>query len=114
MPKKTPNGVSSAKKPPPPANLVDDFSALFGGRCCENMSFPVNWLLWSNFLGNVSFFFTGDPIFREFEEIPGESDERRKARWDREQRTKSRVVCVVVLVFALKLLVQTLTRKFWF
>lgn len=33
VPKKTPNGVSSAKKPPPPANLVDDFSALFGGRC---------------------------------------------------------------------------------
>ncbi|KAF3488359.1 hypothetical protein F2Q69_00054748 [Brassica cretica] len=67
VPKKTPNGVSSAKKPPPPANLVDDFSALFGG----------------------------DPIFREFEEIPGESDERRKARWDREQRTKSRVAQAV-------------------
>ncbi|XP_013666545.2 auxilin-related protein 2 [Brassica napus] len=67
VPKKTPNGVSSAKKPPAPANLVDDFSALFGG----------------------------DPIFREFEEIPGESDERRKARWDREQRTKSRVAQAV-------------------
>ncbi|KAF8109884.1 hypothetical protein N665_0089s0005 [Sinapis alba] len=67
VPKKTPNGVFSAKKPPPPANLVDDFSALFGE----------------------------DPIFREFEEIPGESDERRKARWDREQRTKSRVAQAV-------------------
>ncbi|CAN6908752.1 unnamed protein product [Brassica oleracea] len=67
VPKKTPNGVSSAKKPPAPANLVDHFSALFGG----------------------------DPIFREFEEIPGESDERRKARWDREQRTKSRVAQAV-------------------
>ncbi|KAJ4889607.1 Chaperone DnaJ-domain superfamily protein [Raphanus sativus] len=64
---KKPNGVSSAKKPPAPANLVDDFSALFGE----------------------------DPIFREFEEIPGESDERRKARWDREQRTKSRVAQAV-------------------
>jgi hypothetical protein len=50
---------------------VDDFSALFGE----------------------------DPIFRQFEEIPGESEERRKARWDREQRTKSRVVCLVMLVF---------------
>lgn len=39
VPKKTPNG--SAKKPPAPANLVDDFSALFGGICCENMSFPA-------------------------------------------------------------------------
>ncbi|KAJ0237453.1 J domain-containing protein [Hirschfeldia incana] len=67
VPKKTPNGVSSAKKPPAPANLVDNFSALFGE----------------------------DPIFREFEEIPGESDERRKARWDREQRTKSRVAQAV-------------------
>uniref|UniRef100_A0A1J3E9S2 Auxilin-related protein 1 n=1 Tax=Noccaea caerulescens TaxID=107243 RepID=A0A1J3E9S2_NOCCA len=69
VPKKTPNGVSSVKKPPPPApaNLVDDFSALFGE----------------------------DPIFREFEEIPGESEERRKARWDREQRTKSRVAQAV-------------------
>ncbi|CAH2033545.1 unnamed protein product [Thlaspi arvense] len=67
VPKKTPNGVSSAKKPPAPVNLVDDFSALFGE----------------------------DPIFREFEEIPGESEERRKARWDREQRTKSRVAQAV-------------------
>ncbi|CAH8351857.1 unnamed protein product [Eruca vesicaria subsp. sativa] len=67
VPKKTTNGVSSAKKPPAPANLVDDFSALFGE----------------------------DPIFREFEEIPGESEERRKARWDREQRTKSRVAQAV-------------------
>ncbi|KAL1208013.1 Auxilin-related protein 2 [Cardamine amara subsp. amara] len=67
VPKKAPNGVSSAKKPPAPANLVDDFSALFGE----------------------------DPIFREFEEIPGESEERRKARWDREQRTKSRVAQAV-------------------
>ncbi|KFK44269.1 hypothetical protein AALP_AA1G236200 [Arabis alpina] len=67
VPKKTPNGVLSAKKPPAPANLVDDFSALFGE----------------------------DPIFREFEEIPGESEERRKARWDREQRTKSRVAQAV-------------------
>lgn len=66
-PKKTPNGVSNAKKPPAPANLVDDFSALFGE----------------------------DPIFRQFEEIPGESEERRKARWDREQRTKSRVAQAV-------------------
>jgi hypothetical protein len=46
---------------------VDDFSALFGE----------------------------DPIFRQFEEIPGESEERRKARWDREQRTKSRVAQAV-------------------
>lgn len=38
VPKKTSNGVSSTKKPPAPTNLVDDFSALFGGRCCENMS----------------------------------------------------------------------------
>ncbi|KAG2321044.1 hypothetical protein Bca52824_014257 [Brassica carinata] len=67
VPGKTPNGVSTAKKPPAPANLVDNFSALFGE----------------------------DPIFREFEEIPGESDERRKARWDREQRTKSRVAQAV-------------------
>ncbi|XP_010498622.1 PREDICTED: auxilin-related protein 2-like [Camelina sativa] len=67
VPKKTPNGVSNAKKPPAPANLVDDFSALFGE----------------------------DPIFRQFEEIPGESEERRKARWDREQRTKSRVAQAV-------------------
>ncbi|VVA93453.1 unnamed protein product [Arabis nemorensis] len=67
VPKKTPHGVSSTKKPPAPANLVDDFSALFGE----------------------------DPIFREFEEIPGESEERRKARWDREQRTKSRVAQAV-------------------
>ncbi|XP_018441475.2 auxilin-related protein 2 isoform X2 [Raphanus sativus] len=65
--KKTTNGVSSAKKPPSPANLVDDFSALFGE----------------------------DPIFKEFEEIPGETEERRKARWDREQRTKSRVAQAV-------------------
>lgn len=90
--KKTTNGVSSAKKPPSPANLVDDFSALFGGRSCDNMSFPGNWLLCANFLGNVSLS-TEDPIFKEFEEIPGETEERRKARWDREQRTKSRVVC---------------------
>ncbi|KAL0704848.1 hypothetical protein Bca4012_071273 [Brassica carinata] len=68
VPKKTANGISSAKKPPPaPANLVDDFSALFGE----------------------------DPIFKEFEEIPGETEERRKARWDREQRTKSRVAQAV-------------------
>ncbi|XP_010477407.1 PREDICTED: auxilin-related protein 2 [Camelina sativa] len=67
VPKKTPNGVSNAKKPPAQANLVDDFSALFGE----------------------------DPIFRQFEEIPGESEERRKARWDREQRTKSRVAQAV-------------------
>ena len=58
--------------------------------------------------------FTEDPIFKEFEEIPGETEERRKARWDREQRTKSRVVCVVIFGFLLKLLVQTLTCKFWF
>ncbi|XP_023645501.1 auxilin-related protein 2 isoform X2 [Capsella rubella] len=64
VPKKTANGVSSVKKPPPPANLVDDFSALFGE----------------------------DPMFKQFEEIPGETEERRKARWDREQRTKSRVM----------------------
>ncbi|KAJ0257554.1 J domain-containing protein [Hirschfeldia incana] len=68
VPKKTTNGVSSGKKPPSaPANLVDDFSALFGE----------------------------DPIFKEFEEIPGETEERRKARWDREQRTKSRVAQAV-------------------
>ncbi|CAH8354568.1 unnamed protein product [Eruca vesicaria subsp. sativa] len=67
VPKKTTNGVSSAKKPPASTNLVDDFSALFGE----------------------------DPIFKEFEEIPGETEERRKARWDREQRTKSRVAQAV-------------------
>jgi hypothetical protein len=39
--KKTPNGVSNAKKPPAPANLVDDFSALFGGKYCKNISIPA-------------------------------------------------------------------------
>ncbi|XP_010551204.1 PREDICTED: auxilin-related protein 2-like [Tarenaya hassleriana] len=65
--KKTSSGVpSGVKKPVPPANLVDDFSSLFGA----------------------------DPLFGEFEDIPGESEERRKARWDRERRTKNRVVCL--------------------
>ncbi|XP_010539668.1 PREDICTED: auxilin-related protein 1 isoform X2 [Tarenaya hassleriana] len=66
--KKTSNGVqSSAKKPVPPANLVDDFSSVFGA----------------------------DPLFGEFEDIPGESEERRNARWDRERRTKNRVAQAV-------------------
>ena len=62
VPKKTANGVSSAKKPPAPANLVDDFSALFGGMSCENMSFSIKWLLWSNFLINVFSVYRGSFI----------------------------------------------------
>ena len=83
---------------------MDDFSALFGGMSCENMSFPAIGC----FLRNVSLFTEDPPIFKEFEEIPGETEERRKARWDREQRTKSRVVCFGHFYFLLNLLVQSL------
>ncbi|KAF3329152.1 Auxilin-related protein 2 [Carex littledalei] len=54
---------ASIPKPPSSVNMMDDLSAIFGGPSSSG---------------------------GEFQEINGESEERRKARWDREQRTKER------------------------
>ncbi|KAH0854993.1 hypothetical protein HID58_024516, partial [Brassica napus] len=87
VPKRTTNGVSSAKKPPAPAaNLVDDFLRFLEVLSCENMSFPAIGC----FLRNVSLFTEDPPIFKEFEEIQGRDRRRREERPDgivnREQR----------------------------
>ncbi|KAM7253108.1 hypothetical protein ACFE04_025726 [Oxalis oulophora] len=57
----------SVKKTTPSINMVDDLSSIFGGAS----------------------------VFGEFEEVEGETDERRKARLGRQQRTHHRVAQAV-------------------
>ncbi|XP_010471928.1 PREDICTED: auxilin-related protein 2-like isoform X2 [Camelina sativa] len=56
-------GSLSTKKPDAPAHVLDELFPLFGD----------------------------DPFLREFKAIPGESDKRRIARWEREQRIKKQM-----------------------
>ncbi|GAV71928.1 DnaJ domain-containing protein [Cephalotus follicularis] len=66
--KKAPSGVSSSmKKDPPVMNMFDGLSSYFGA----------------------------DPLFVEFDEFEGESDDRRKKRLGRHQRTQNRVAQAV-------------------
>ncbi|XP_075519770.1 auxilin-related protein 2-like [Primulina tabacum] len=61
--KKTSSGVSSnIKRASSTTNIIDDLSSIFGAA----------------------------PSSGEFQEIEGETDERRRARWEREQRTQER------------------------
>ncbi|XVF64499.1 hypothetical protein PTKIN_Ptkin09bG0174600 [Pterospermum kingtungense] len=48
-----------------------------------------------NEIDDLSFIFGGAPMFGEFEEISGESEERRRARLGRHQRTQDRVARAV-------------------
>ncbi|XP_071721903.1 uncharacterized protein [Rutidosis leptorrhynchoides] len=66
--KSTVRPPSSVKKPTPVSNMVDDFSSIFFG---------------------------GASMFGEFEEVEGESEERRKARMGRQQRTHHRMAQAV-------------------
>lgn len=52
------------------------------------LSLVVNWLIFFFWLADV----TGSS--GEFQEVEGESEERRKARLERHQRTQERAVCV--------------------
>ncbi|KAJ6930667.1 auxilin-related protein 1-like isoform X1 [Populus alba x Populus x berolinensis] len=45
----------------------------------------------TNALGDLSLIFGGATLSGEFEEVEGESEERRRARWDRHQRTRDRM-----------------------
>ncbi|GAB2277288.1 hypothetical protein Dimus_011996 [Dionaea muscipula] len=57
------------------ANIVDDLSSIFGGDCFETTSCP--------------------PSSGEFQEVEGESEERRRARLERHQRTQERAAKAV-------------------
>jgi hypothetical protein len=47
-------------------------------------------------LSNIDGFYSAKDamLSGEFEEVDGESEERRRARWDRHQRTRDRMVCL--------------------
>lgn len=73
---------------------ADDLSPLFGGSELGDLFSPSSIIGYSLiFLRHVSCS-TVDPSHGEFEEFPGESDKRRMARWEREQRIKNQVVCI--------------------
>ncbi|XVF36974.1 hypothetical protein REPUB_Repub19eG0105000 [Reevesia pubescens] len=49
----------------------------------------------TNGIDDLSFIFGAAPMFGEFEEVAGESEERRRARFERHQRTQDRVARAV-------------------
>lgn len=65
------------------AQFLDEFSPLFGGI----------YSLLICLLTDTSYS-TSDSFPVESEELPGESDKRRVARWEREQLIKNRMVCM--------------------
>ncbi|GAU25393.1 hypothetical protein TSUD_70460 [Trifolium subterraneum] len=80
---------SNMKKASSSTNIVDDLSSIFGGSFlssiqCLSLTYPARLvlsLLW----------FEAAPSSGEFQEVEGESEERRKARLERHQRSKERV-----------------------
>lgn len=71
------------------ANLIKYYTILqfpnFNSVSVTYMAYFVLSLLW----------FEAAPSSGEFQEVEGESEERRKARLERHQRSQERVVCVI-------------------
>jgi hypothetical protein len=85
---------TSMKKASSTANVADDLSALFGGGTDRSRSMVLNQCP-SKHLSNCVFhlFVILAPTSSdEFQEVDGESEERRRARLERHQRTRERAV----------------------
>lgn len=98
MAQRTSSGRSpTVKKASSATNLVDDFSSLFGGNQLLKWTFIDNVINFAVREGSFSvltfFVLAAAPLFGEFEEYEGETEERRRARLGRHQRTNDRVVC---------------------
>lgn len=92
------------KKASSSTNIVDDLSSIFGGKfvcaiyflwCKSCLNLLGSMLTWLFFV--PSFLrFKASPSAGEFQEVEGESEERRKARLERHQRAQERAVCVLL------------------
>ncbi|PNY07011.1 auxilin-related protein 2-like [Trifolium pratense] len=80
---------SNMKKASSSTNIHDDLSSIFGGSFlssiqCLSFTYPTR-------LGLSLLWFEAAPSSGEFQEVEGESEERRKARLERHQRSQERV-----------------------
>jgi hypothetical protein len=90
---------ASMKKASSTTNIADDLSAIFGGGTdhCKigalkffNASYPYHKAIHLNL-----FVLLAPRSSEEFKEIEGESEERRRARFERQQRTQERAVMLL-------------------
>jgi len=89
------------KKASSSTNIVDDLSSIFGGWFMCEYIFKIHWNFWvstyrSSFCPFFLWFEAAPSSSGAFQEVEGESEERRKARLERQQRAQERAVCLTV------------------
>ncbi|KAI8574154.1 hypothetical protein RHMOL_Rhmol01G0332400 [Rhododendron molle] len=100
--KTSPVGASSnGRKASSATNIVDDLTEIFGGSILFCNCNPFLLLFFSLLIARIADFgmillVKAAPSSGEFQNVDGESDERRRARLERHQRTKERAAFVVV------------------
>ena len=93
------------KKASSSTNIVDDLSSIFGGSFVFSIYFFYCSDLRVFFIAYLDLFllsllwFEAAPTSGEFQEVEGETEERRRARLERHQRTKERAVCIIALLY---------------
>lgn len=112
---KTTSGGSSSnmRKASSATNIVDDLSSIFGGTYTFPFLMCMYTCMWEfqiveaeMIIGLTSFqlecfpltifpLLKGPPLSGEFQEVEGETEERRRARLDRHQRTQERAVSLL-------------------
>lgn len=85
------SGVPSGMRRPSSAtNFMDDLSSVFNGNFLFAIAYILKHYLYALLL---TFLPQAGKSNDEFREIEGETEERRRARLEREQRTRQRAVC---------------------
>ena len=91
---------SNMRKASSTTNIVDDLSSIFGGNIVCNRN-PLYWVVSSPLLSLILIICQNDlfakaaPSSGAFQEVEGETEDRRRARLERHQRTQERAVCIL-------------------
>lgn len=95
---KVPSGSPANAKKSSFTTSFDDLSLIFGGKLVKFIDFSYGELILLSTYHFVFLFVAKASPSSQFEEVEGETEERRKARLGRHQRTQERAVCIVMLL----------------
>lgn len=90
---RVPSRSSASMNKSPVMTSLDDLSLMFGGKFLKFIDSYFSEVVDKSFILLVA---KGSPS-SEFQEVEGETEERRKARLGRHQRAQERAVCIIML-----------------
>lgn len=91
------SGSTASGKKPSFMTSFDDLSLIFGGKLFKFIDFYYGEVISCQHIIYLFIFVVKASPSSEFEEVEGETEERRKARLGRHQRTQERAVCIIIL-----------------